>query len=60
MHDDPRPGFNALRAAMLNHLETHRAAKLEDLDQAVTRFAFDALYLPGSPDVPYVVGLSLF
>lgn len=54
MTDDPRPGFNALRDKMLQHLEVHRAAKLEDLAQAAATFAYDALYLPGSPNVPHV------
>lgn len=54
MTDDPRPGFNALRDKMLQHLEVHRAAKLEDLAQAAATFAYEALYLPGSPDAPHV------
>lgn len=50
MHDDPRPGFNALRAAMLNHVTLHRDAKPEDLAHGLANMAFEALYRPAAAE----------
>lgn len=50
MHNDPRPGFNALRDAMLNHVTLHRDAKPEDLALGLANMAFEALYRPAAAE----------
>lgn len=48
MHDDPRPGFNALRDKMLWHLKVHANAKPENLAEGLANMAFEALGCPAS------------
>lgn len=43
MHDDPRPGFNALRDKMLNHVTLHRDAKPEDLAHGLANIGLEVL-----------------